>query len=244
MQMLFNKLFHPNRISSIDREAYLAAEQQLLEEYSAGEVAQLLQFFHSAGKRPLPTISLHALTDFVRFVGVLIGFGLRNGLAPILSLPPALYALLANEHQQPSAASFTSAHQIYDYYLHQVPPSATTAPGALDPPPIDGCRSEYAVMGDCRMLSSIGLVMRFGICSIYPETLLDLYSFEEMKQLFSGYPSPSPHLTCVSVSQLFHRVQYDLAVNPNDLYIHVSYLCPPISASVELITFPLFFFFK
>ena len=155
----------------------------------------------------------------------MIGFGLRNGLAPILSLPPAFYSLLANEHQQSSDANFTSAHQIFDYYLHQVPPSTTSTLGA-DPPAID---AEYGAIGDCRVLSCIGLVMRFGICSIYPETLLDLYSLEEMKQLFAGYPSPSPYLTCVSVSQLFHRVQYDPAVNPADLYIHVSSLCPFIS---------------
>jgi hypothetical protein len=64
MQMLFNRLFHSNRISSIDKEGYLSAEQLLLEEYTAGEVAQLLQFFHSAGKQALSTILLHLLTDF------------------------------------------------------------------------------------------------------------------------------------------------------------------------------------
>lgn len=163
------------------------------------------------------------------FIGVLLGLGLRNGSAPIIRFPALVYSVLANEDFEKTSPFFPSA-------LSLLVQSSSTKAGKEK-----AFYQEYneyqsqmkTQISSLKILHSIALVIRFGICSIFPEVLFDLWTKENIRSFLSGNPqlncSPFPSSSSssaavsISVDRLIQLASYDVSQsNYLDRSIHVS----------------------
>lgn len=229
MQVLIDLLYHHsdkielgNHPSDIKLEDLIRCEKNILLHCSVSEVSIILHIFHA--------------------LGTLLGLALRNGHSPILRFPAFVYSILANEEVATTSPFFPTS-------LSSLVRSGVSTDHRETASIFSQEYEEYraqmiAQTSSLKVLHSIALVLRFGICSIFPEVLFDLWTKEQIHGFFSGNPTApcslsssisSPSL--ISVDNLIRLTTYDANINlQHDRFVHVSHHCVIIS-SISLIRF-------
>jgi hypothetical protein len=136
-------------------------EKEILTSFNVTEVSLVLQVFHA--------------------LGILIGLGLRNGFCPIVQFPSLIYSILANEVSLESSAFFphllssiVSKEQLQEKGREGEEDTKNKSSSLQEE--YENYQKEMKVLSSLKVVHSIGLVVRFGIVSIFPEVCF-LFTF-------------------------------------------------------------------
>jgi hypothetical protein len=114
-------------------------------------------------------------------LGILIGLALRNGFCPIVHFPSLIYTILANEVSLESSAFFphllssiVSKEQMKEKEQgregeREGEREEETKKSSSLQKEYENYQKEMKVLSSLKIVHSIGLVVRFGIVSIFPE---------------------------------------------------------------------------
>ena len=160
---------------------------------------------------------------------MLVGLAWRNGFTPSLQFPALFYSILANEDIQDTSPFFPST-------LLSV--SLISSADKSDQEGVEGKerfaeeyeeyrRNMSVLSSSLKVFHSIALVVRYGICSVFPEVLVDLWTKEEIQSHLGGslrsFPTSLFSPSCLSAERLMSYCHYDESIDPqHDLFIHVS----------------------
>jgi len=157
------------------------------------------------------TSDMNTFLQLMHTIGIVIGLGLRGGVFPYLTLPSDFYARLANDLPTPAS-----------------PTTPTTAAMRQQNGYLDHIQSTF--------LSTIAMALRRGICSIYPETVWDFWTTEEITFLFTGqmYMNTANRSTAAvhhkispmeySLPQIIHTTSYDPTISIQDKHVQFFWL--------------------